>query len=231
MYRVGVGATGDQVTNYRQKKLADFAEEIGIKADRLNRCRSVYRAYKDKDFKGAPPKFALLQSLQGHPQRYEIIDNNPHMTEREGRDVMHLYRVAKKAPEQGQSQGEKAQGQEEQPEPTQAQKNQEDWRVGEARRWFAQAVKHAQDAIKYGHPAAAHLDPVILRDALDDLNQQMAALRLGGRALIALAIKVKRALASPTPPPMFDDDAPVEFDPPDDDDALADDDGDAPTKH
>jgi len=121
----------------------------------------------------------VLQALQGHPEAVEIITENPDLTTREARTRMRDYRVG--------------------------QGTQENWQVGETRRWFAQAVKHAQGAIQYGHPASAHLDPTIVRAALDNPDQTEAALRAGGRGLITLADEVKRALAPPTPPPMFDD--------------------------
>ena len=61
---------------YGKETLARFAKKIRLSADRLNRCRSVYRAYKDKEIKGPSPKFGVLQALQGHPARDEIIEAN-----------------------------------------------------------------------------------------------------------------------------------------------------------
>ena len=86
---------------------------------------------------------------------------------------------------------------------------QEDWRVGETRRWLAEAVKHALEAHKkYGHLKQEYLDPNILRQALDEPDKLVATLRLGGRALNTLADEVECALTTPPallPPPMFDD--------------------------
>ena len=98
---------------YGQQTLARFAKKIGLSADRLNRCRSVYRAWKNKEIKGPSPKFAVLQALQGHPEREEIIKNKPNLTVREARTFMRDLR---------QSRGE-------------------DYRVDETRRWFAEALK------------------------------------------------------------------------------------------
>src|SRR5262249_38242935 len=63
---------------YGDETLASFAKAIGISADRLNRCRSVYRAYKvNKEIKGTTPKFGVLAALQSHPNRDEIIKERP----------------------------------------------------------------------------------------------------------------------------------------------------------
>jgi hypothetical protein len=175
-----LGKLADQL-ELKGETLASFAEEIGLKADRLNRCRSVYRAWKDKDKKGVPPKFAVLQALQAHPLRDEIIKENPDLTQRQARTFMRDYNLA-----QGQAQAD------------------ENWKVNETRRWYAAAVKHAQEAIKYGHPEHAFLDPDLLRKALDNPDQTIASLRLGGEAFISAANTVERALAPP-PAPMFDD--------------------------
>ena len=86
---------------------------------------------------------------------------------------------------------------------------QEDWRVGETRRWLAEAVKHALEAHKkYGHLKQEHFDLNILRQAVDEPDKLVATLRLGGRALNTLADEVECALTTPAallPPPMFDD--------------------------
>jgi hypothetical protein len=179
-----LGKLADPVeTKYGEGALARFAKVIKIKLDRLNRCRSVYRAYKDKQIKGPSPKFAVLQALQGHPKRAEIIKERPDLTVREARTIMKDYRVVHGL--------------------------QEDWRVGETGRWFGEAVKHALEAHKkYGHLKQEYLDPNILRQAVDDPDKLVATLRLGGRALITLADEVECALTTPPallPPPMFDD--------------------------
>jgi hypothetical protein len=207
-----LGELADRVEpKYGDRTLAKFAEEIGVDVADLNRWRSVYRAYKGKPpIEGTSPKFGVLQALQAHPKRDEIIKENPNLTTREARTYMRDWHAAH--PEE-----------------------QEKWQVGEARRWFAQAEKHAQEAIKYGFPAVAHLDPVILRQALDNPEQTEATFRAGARAFFKLIIEMKRGLRERerTPPPMFDD-APAEAAPADDDDAPPDDTapGDpTPTKH
>ena len=183
-----LGELADSVeTKYRKKSLARFAEEIEVKFSTLNRCRSAYRAWKGIEIKGPSPKSGVLQALAAHPEREEIIEANRKanrkLTVREARKLMKDYR--------------KAHG------------LQEDWRVGETRRWFGEAVKHALEAHKkYGHLKQEHFDLNILRQAVDEPDKLVATLRLGGRALNTLADEVECALTTPAallPPPMFDD--------------------------
>jgi hypothetical protein len=166
---------------YGDKTLACFAKAIGLSADRLNRCRSVYRAYKDKPIKGTSPNFGLYQALQAHPKRDEII-NIPGMTVAKARTFMRDYRKA-----QGQGQ-------------------EEDARVRNTRGWLNEVVEFAAEAYKkYGYPMQERLDPVILRQATDDPDKVVRTVRLGARTLSTLADEFERAFAPPTPPPMFDD--------------------------
>ena len=80
---------------YGKETLARFAKKIRLSADRLNRCRSVYRAYKDKEIKGPSPKFGVLQALQGHPEREEIIRENPKLTVAQARTFMRDLRQSR----------------------------------------------------------------------------------------------------------------------------------------
>ena len=145
-----LGKMADQLETkkYGNNTLARFAKDIGLPADRLNWCRSVYRKYKDKDIKGPALKFAVLQALQAHPLRDKIIEERPNLTKREARTLMKDHHLA-----QGRD---------------------EEWRVIETRRWFAQAEKHAQELIKYGHPAREYLDPTVLLQALDNKDQMFS---------------------------------------------------------
>ena len=52
---------------YGDKTLAKFAEEINFPLARLNRCRSVVRAYSGTDFEGTTPKFAPAQAITRTP--------------------------------------------------------------------------------------------------------------------------------------------------------------------
>jgi hypothetical protein len=126
----------------------------------------------------------VLAALQSHPEREEIINANPKLTVREARTFMRDYR--------------KAQGEE------------QDWRVEETRRLLGEAAKLALEAHKkYGHLKPEHLDPNILRQAVDEPDQLVATFDLGIRALTTLRDEVVSGLTTPAallPAPMFDDD-------------------------
>jgi hypothetical protein len=167
---------------YGDKTLARFAKKIGLSADRLNRCRSVYRAWKGIEAP-SPKSDGVARALQAHPNRAEILKNNPNLTVREARTFMRDHH--------------KAHGKE------------QDWRVEETRRFLNEAKKFALEAHKkYGHLKQEHLDSEVLRQAVDEPDKLVATLRLGGQALITLAEEVESALPTPPallPPPMFDD--------------------------
>ena len=57
-----------------------------------------------------------------------------------------------------------------------------------------------------GHPAHSHIDPLVLRQAIDRKDETVASLRLGGQAWIKLADIVERAFA-PDDDKSFSDEA------------------------
>src|SRR5262249_38822709 len=72
-----------------------------------------------------------------------------------------------------------------------------------------------QEAIQYAHPKQAHLDPDIMRKAVDDWDTTEASFDKGSRAYATLRDEMRRLrpLAFPKPVlllprPMFDDTAP-----------------------
>src|SRR5262245_43563951 len=141
-----LGELADSVkTKYREKSLARFAEEIGVKFSTLNRCRSTYRAWKGIEIKGPSPKSGVLQALAPHPAKEEIINANPNLGVREARSYTSAYRVA--------------------------QGTEQDWRVEEARRYFAAVEKRAVQNIKDGHLAEKYMDPVVLGPAIGDVDK------------------------------------------------------------
>jgi hypothetical protein len=199
---------------YGDNTLARFAKAIGLPFERLNRCRSVYRAYQGIEIQAPAPNFAVLQELAGHPNREQIIRERPDLTKREARTLMRDYRLG-----QGEEDQPHGQEQDQAQEQGQEQDHWQDqirhlepqlrWKVIEARHWLDAAKKHAQEAAKYGHPAEQHLDPEVLRHAVGDKDTLLATLRAGAKGLNTLADKVESALAPPAllPPPMFDDKA------------------------
>jgi hypothetical protein len=189
-YERKLGELADRVeTKYDEEKLAEFARDIGVELTSVIRWRSVYRAYKD-----APKEIleetspGVLQALQGHPGRYEILEQNHDLTVREARTRMKDYRLGQGIPEP-----------EPEPEPEPAQ--QEPQPVIESRRWFTKPVTLAKMAVesRCGHVTQQRLDPDTLRKALttpelDSPEQVEATLRAGGEELITLADKLKGAM-------------------------------------
>ena len=72
---------------YKDRTLAKFAKEIRIGACTLERYRSVYRAWKDKPAPG-PVSYAVLRALQDHPDRLNIVKENPKLTQAEARKLI-----------------------------------------------------------------------------------------------------------------------------------------------
>jgi hypothetical protein len=188
---------------YGDKTLERFAKAIGIKAATVERWRSTYRKQKGKPAT-EPVSPSVLKALQGLPQPVQdkILKEKPNLTVREAHTHARDYRAAH--PAQGEFTPESLVPQQDQ---TSASAEQEDWRLRDARPWFAKAHQHAAEATNYSYVNEDYLEPTVLRAAIENLDQFLAALRAGGAALIGLADKVERKLAPP-PPPMWSDVAP-----------------------
>src|SRR5262249_26188247 len=78
---------------YADRTLAKFAAEIGIAACTLERHRSVYRAWKENPAPG-PGSYSVLRALQDHPDRRDIVKNNPDLTQAEARNQSRNQRHA-----------------------------------------------------------------------------------------------------------------------------------------
>jgi len=71
-------------TNYGESSLKVFAKDIGMALCTLQRSRSTWRAWAE--ISATPPKlYSVAQELQAHPDRAQIITNNPNITVREAR--------------------------------------------------------------------------------------------------------------------------------------------------
>jgi hypothetical protein len=183
-----LGELADRVkAEYGEEKLAQFARDIGIKIATVARWRSVYRKWKGIEAP-EPVSPSVRKALQGLPDPVveKILREKPKLTVRQAHTHARDWRAGH-------------------PD--------EQWQVRHTRGWIGQAEQHATGAIQYGRPAAEHLDPANLRQALDNPEQTIAALRRGGEALIRLADELERVLAL-LPTPMFDDAAPSEAAPP-----------------
>jgi hypothetical protein len=60
----------------------------------LKRHLSVYRAWNGIEAP-APLSYAVLQDLQDHPNRAEIVNEKPKLTKREAREIMGQYKGKK----------------------------------------------------------------------------------------------------------------------------------------
>jgi hypothetical protein len=114
---------------YGDRTVAKFADELGIAKCTLDRYRTVYRAWAGKLAPGPnlPVSFAALRELATHPDREQIIQKNPNITNAEARDRMRQLN--------GKSKKEK-------------EAEQEDGWLKENKKWFKDLVVLANDATR-----------------------------------------------------------------------------------
>jgi hypothetical protein len=156
-----LGELADEVgSGYGEGRLKRFAKEIGIAACTLARCRSVFRAWPKEA--PAPKSYAVAQELQAHPNRLEIIRQNPDMTKRKAREIRRRHdRETRSAPDHIRE---------------------------EAKRWFRNVVQRAGEAIRDADFADSEVSPN-LRQATREAIEPMLlpTLREAAAALIRLA--------------------------------------------
>jgi hypothetical protein len=93
-----LGELAEQVEKkYSARTLASFARAIGINAETLNHYRSTVRAWAGIQPAPAELPFSVLQELAAHPDRAQIVADNPKITTRKARDLMREYRRNEKA--------------------------------------------------------------------------------------------------------------------------------------
>src|SRR5271169_4202003 len=84
-----LGELADKVkTSYGKGTLSRFAVEIGITPCVLERYRSVFRKWRNSAPGLELPPYSVARELVGHPDRVEIVRNNPTITRREARALM-----------------------------------------------------------------------------------------------------------------------------------------------
>ena len=81
-------------TDHGEKKLEKWAAEIGVSYESVKRYRSTYRKYKDANFGETSPSTGVLQALENHPKRDEIIAEFPDLTVRAARTLASDHRKA-----------------------------------------------------------------------------------------------------------------------------------------
>jgi hypothetical protein len=82
-------------TKYGDRTLANFAKELGISPCTLERHRSAYLAWQKPAAR--PVSYAVMPALQDHPNRYDIVVENPKLTEAEARKLMRPHKDVKDA--------------------------------------------------------------------------------------------------------------------------------------
>lgn len=94
-----IGELADQVQKvYGEKKLKQFAKAIGISEGTVERYRSVWRAWSTKPKSAPEPKFySVAKALEAHPDRFDLIKQNPDMTKDDADKKMKALRKKTKA--------------------------------------------------------------------------------------------------------------------------------------
>lgn len=84
-----LGELADQVyPAYGENTLAHFAKAIGVNPDTLARYRSVYRAWSGEiPAPGPELSYSVMRELANHPQRAELVRDNPTMTKSEAAKI------------------------------------------------------------------------------------------------------------------------------------------------
>lgn len=143
---------------YGDRTLAKFAKEIGVAACTLERYHSVFRAWEGIPAPG-PVSYAVMRELQDHPQREEIVKENPKITKREAQKLKREREGKQKNNKSG------------------------NWRLEEAKRWFrrvcslANEVKREMERHKEVARALREIvEPELLATLVPNLREGSAAL-------------------------------------------------------
>lgn len=162
-----LGELADQVIIvYGEGRLKRFADDIGMVACTLERCRSVFRAWRTKEAPAPVLSYSVAQELQAHPQRFELIKKKPDMTKREARSIMRRFRKE--------------------------QLSAADHLLAEQERWWRAVLLHASKVLQDAAVADGEISPA-LRQMLREVVQPLLLpnLREAGEALIKLAAFLK----------------------------------------
>ena len=159
---------------YKDRTLATYAKEIDVAKCTLDRYRTVYRAWAGKLAPGPNSvSYAVLRELSTHPEREQIIRENPNLTKREAHDLMRKQVYAA--------------------EEKRKQDQEDDW-LKHSRKWFKDFVALANEAIR-----AAGVVAECTPEQLDTLLQAVEPgllmyLRGGGRCLFNVANQLAELL-------------------------------------
>jgi hypothetical protein len=165
-----LGEIADKVeTRYGENTLEKLAVAIGVAPCTLERHRSVYRAYKDTKPAPGPVSYSVLRALQDHPDRVELIQANPKMTQSEARKLARPYKENKDSDE-----------------PAKGKQDENEWDQHN-RRWFKNLYNLAEEV---GEAANVFLDctPEKQRQLLKAVDSRLVMyLRGNGSRLVQLA--------------------------------------------
>jgi hypothetical protein len=135
------------------RTLAKFAKDVGVAACTLARYRSVYRAWKG--FKKAPGlSYAVLRALQDHPNREQIVEDDPKITKRRAEELRREHK--------GKTKNSKSRN----------------GKLNETKRWLNQVVSLNNDLKRINEEELQKiLEPELLATLIPDLKEASEALR------------------------------------------------------
>jgi len=164
---------------YGDRTLAQFAKELDIAQCTLARYRDVYRAWANANIcapgrKSSPsyntepsPSYAALRELATHPEREEIIQQNPKITKREARDLMREH----KKQSQGVEEAEQA----------------DDW-TKHNRQWFKELVALASALYRKADVVVDECAPEQLENLRQVIDPNLLRdVRTSGRLVVRIA--------------------------------------------
>jgi hypothetical protein len=192
-FKMRLGELADGVAKkYGDKRLDRYAKDIGMVACTLGRCRSVYRAWHGVDAaayeaqtgkKATPPiSFSVAQDLQRHPDRFDIIKNDPDISSRAARRKVRQYKK-----EQNTASG---------------------FLLENTKKWFAAVCKRAGEQIRDADITDKDLSPQLQETYIAAVKPSIAlleTLRDAGNANLRLADFLER-LIKEGPAPRSDKD-------------------------
>jgi hypothetical protein len=159
--QIRLGELADKVQPlYGDRTLASFAKQISIAPCTLARYRSVYRAWAEIEAPG-PVSYAVRRELQDHPDRAEIVKEQPNLTKAQARKIMREFKGEPKL-----------------------KSGSPDWRRKGHERWFRAVIALANEAIRAAAVVDQSLKPADRR-ILAEFNDSKLLLTLadGSRAL------------------------------------------------
>ena len=165
---------------YKDRTLAKFANEIGVAKCTLDRYRTVYRAWAGKLAPGPNSiSYAVLRELATHPDREEIIRENPKITKRAAHDLMRKQEYAAQE--------------------KQVQEQENEWR-GHSRKWYKNLVALGNEATRIaGAVDVDQFTPEQLETWRGAINPKLLLhVRQGGHSLIRIADRLAGLCGSET---------------------------------